>query len=176
MDNVECLSCSIFARHLLLNDSHGTRTLGYGIPPPASIGHFLLVELKNGVFQVNQNIENNVYPRHIHANSSCHYSQVLLSPSMDFYVHECLGPSIPYVEVRSLPANKLVKLVQTNTQLRNDTLSKALPLLIKLRVPLDVDNAIPWKRSKPDYVMVELYLPPGLKEDDNLIYPLIVWT
>ena len=115
------------------------------------------------------------HPNHYHANSSCRYSNAILSPSLEYYVHECLGPTIPYVEVRSLPTNKLVKLIQVNHQLQLDSLGKAFPRKIQLKVPLLVDNT-PWKRSKPDYVAVELHLPPGLKEDESTVYPLLVWT
>lgn len=94
---------------------------------------------------------------------------------MEYYVHECLGPSIPYVEVRSLPSNKLVKLIQINQHLRQISIDKAFPRKIQLKVPLLVDNT-PWKRSKPDYVAVELYLPPGLREEESTLYPLLVWT
>lgn len=111
----------------------------------------------------------------VHANSSCRYSNAYLSPSLEFYVHECLGPSVPYVEVRSLPTNRLVKLLQNNQQLRSDSIDKAFPHLMQLKVPLHGDNP-PGKRNKPEFVTVELYLPPGFKEDDNTIYPLLVWT
>lgn len=110
-----------------------------------------------------------------HANSSCRYSNAYLSPSLEFYVHECLGPLVPYVEVRSLPTNRLVKSLQHNQQLRSDSMDKAFPRLMQLKVPLHGDNP-PGKRNRPDFVTVELYLPPGLREDDNTIYPLLVWT
>lgn len=169
VDQVECLTCTISTRHLSDFIHHAAMPIATSptvqIPLPSE-----------SIFQAGANV-NNSHPRHFHVNSSCRYSNALLGPNFDFYVHECLGPFIPYVEVRSLPANKLVKLLQTNQQLRNDSVDKAFPRLLQLRIPLVADGAShPWKRNKPDYAIVQLYLPPGLKEEDNLIYPLILWT
>lgn len=119
--------------------------------------------------------ERQVPSRVVHPNSTCRYSNAYLSPSLEFYVHECRGPTVPYVEVRSLPTNRLVKLLQTNQQLRAESIDKAFPRLMQLRVPLHDDNP-PGKRNKPEFVTVELYLPPGFKEEENTIYPLLVWT
>ena len=55
-------------------------------------------------------------------------------------VHECLGPFIPYVELRSLPANKLVKVIQTNKKLEEDSMGKAFPRVLQFSVPLRQGN------------------------------------
>nr|CAH0102070.1 unnamed protein product [Daphnia galeata] len=164
-NTVECLTCSILARHLGETSSLSTASSTSGSSSSSKS------QSKNSI-QMNFTSS---HPNHYHANSSCRYSNAILSPSLEYYVHECLGPTIPYVEVRSLPTNKLVKLIQVNHQLQLDSLGKAFPRKIQLKVPLLVDNT-PWKRSKPDYVAVELYLPPGLKEDESTVYPLLVWT
>ena len=161
---VECLTCSVSAKHL--------HNISGGQVASAIPAAFMSSE---SMYSAGANLTSS-HPRHFHGNSSCRYSEAKLSPGLDYYVHECLGPSIPYAEVRSLPANKLVKLLQINHRLRAEAVGKAFPRMIQLRVPLMVDATATWKRTKTDYVTVELYLPPGLKEDDTLIYPLIIWT
>lgn len=165
-NTVECLTCSVAARHL--NEPFSSSN---SLSSPGSRSASSKSQFKHSIYS---NFSSS-HPHQYHANSSCHYSNAILSPSLEYYVHECLGPSIPYAEVRSLPANKLVKLLQVNQQLHEDSLDKAFPRKIQLKVPLLVDNT-PWKRSKPDYVAVELYLPPGLKEEESTVYPLLVWT
>lgn len=160
-NTVECLTCSVLAAHL--NDPAPT-----SMPPTGS-------RSTESKLLIRSNLSSSSHPNQYHSNSSCRYSNAVLSPTMEFYVHECLGPSIPYVEVRSLPSNKLVKLIQTNQQLREMALDKAFPRKFQLKVPLLVDHT-PWQRTKPDYVAVELYLPPGLREDESTLYPLLVWT
>ncbi len=162
-NTVECLTCFVLARHL-----HEALA---PVITTSSSGSSSKSESKNA----NRLNFTSSHPHQFHANSSCRYSNAILSPSLEYYVHECLGPAIPYVEVRSLPTNKLVKLLQTNQQLRQDSVDKAFPRKLQLKVPLLIDNT-PWKRSKPDYVAVELFLPPGLREDESTLYPLLVWT
>ena len=93
---------------------------------------------------------------------------------MNYYVHECLGPSIPYIQVRSLPNNTLVRNLHTNGELEANSREKIFPRRLKLRIALQ-ENA-PWKNGHPDKVDVELFLPPGLREDDTLTYPLVIQT
>ena len=153
-NEVECLSCTLPAR------------------PIEDVVH-----LKSMSHQSIYNREANLtssHPRFFHVNSTCHYSSAVLSPNLDYYVHECRGPSIPYVAVRSLDDNQLVRVLQLNDHLKEEAMHKAYPRVIKLRVPLLMDNT-PWSRSKPDYVSVELYLPPGLVEEETTVYPLIIW-
>lgn len=157
-NNIECLTCSIVARHLADYNAYVVSSSPESLRSSAHTGNMT-----------------SPHPNHFHSNSSCRYSNAVMSPSLEYYVHECLGPTIPYVEVRSLPNNKLVKLLLTNQQLRDRALEKAFPRMLQLRVPLLVDNT-PFKRSKPDYVAVELYLPPGLREDESTLYPLLIWT
>ena len=164
-NTVECLTCSVLARHLHEPVSPVITTSTSGSPTPPK------PESKKS----NRLNFTSSHPHQFHANSSCRYSNAILSPSLEYYVHECLGPSIPYVEVRSLPTNKLVKLLQVNQQLRQDSIDKAFPRKLQIKVPLLVDNT-PWKRTIPDYVAVELFLPPGLREDESTLYPLLVWT
>ncbi|XP_046645659.1 prolyl endopeptidase FAP-like isoform X1 [Daphnia pulicaria] len=164
-NTVECLTCSVQARHLAEQSSHSVTSSTSGSSSSSKS------QAKNST---PLNFTSS-HPNQYHSNSTCRYSNAILSPSLEYYVHECLGPTIPYVEVRSLPTNKLVKLIQVNRQLQLDSMDKAFPRKIQLKVPLLVDNT-PWKRSQPDYVAVELYLPPGLKEEESTVYPLLVWT
>ena len=113
------------------------------------------------------------HPQYFTRNISCQYSNAILSPNLAYYVHECLGPSIPYVAIRSLPANKLIRVIQRNDQLKDRAIEKAYPRIIKLQIPLAADNT-PWAKSNPDNVSVELHLPPGLMEEETAVYPLVV--
>jgi len=93
---------------------------------------------------------------------------------MDYYVLECLGPAIPYVQVRTLPGNKLVRNLHTNAELEANSRTKIFPRRLKLRIPLAA--TAPWNSRRPQQIDVELFLPPTLREEENLKYPLIILT
>ena len=52
-------------------------------------------------------------------------------------IHECLGKCLPYVELRSLPTNKLVKVLQSNQKLQEELFQKAFPRILQFSVPLN---------------------------------------
>lgn len=93
---------------------------------------------------------------------------------MDYYVLECLGPAIPYVQVRTLPGNLLVRNLHTNAELEANSRTKIFPRRLKFRIPLTTTT--PWNTRRPQQIDVELFLPPTLREDENLKYPLIILT
>ncbi len=113
------------------------------------------------------------HPYSFHANSTCRYSVAVLSPNLDYYIHECRGPSIPYAAVRSLEDNRLVAVLPLGDAVREAAIHKAFPRIMQTSVPVLMDNT-PFDRTRPDNVSVELYLPPGLCEEETTVYPLVV--
>ena len=163
-NTVECLTCAVTAIHLSDAESNNSGPVSTAPIQQQSVYH-------EGAYI------SNLQPRHFHSDTSCLYSTATMNPTMDYYVHQCLGPSIPYAQVRSLPDNKFITTLQSNERLDVDTSLKAFPRKLTLRIPLEsLDHSSSWQRDQSDVIDIELYLPPGLREDETTIYPLIVWT
>ncbi|KAG8180137.1 hypothetical protein JTE90_028724 [Oedothorax gibbosus] len=95
----------------------------------------------------------------------CLFFDVTFSPKSDFYVLECLGPGVPKSEIRSI-YNQTFDILDTNSDLQEKLEGTALPKIRTFQVPL--------KGGKKAHV--RLFLPPGVKEDEVLAYPLIVFA
>ena len=96
----------------------------------------------------------------------CEYLKAFVSPKADFYAMDCLGPGIPYSRVYSLPSNKpLSPILDANDDLRDSVSKRAMPKYKEFTVPLP-ESKIPAR--------VRLILPPGLREYEEFIFPLVV--
>ncbi|XP_059088901.1 dipeptidyl peptidase 4-like isoform X2 [Tigriopus californicus] len=108
---------------------------------------------------------NDSNPLELNANFSCDFTKVDLSPEKDFYVLNCLGPRVPFSAVISLPNNNPVILLDSNTELEEVLSNTALP------VSQDFEVALPGTNVP---AQVRLLLPPGLRENEEFIFPLLV--
>ncbi|XP_023224997.1 dipeptidyl peptidase 4-like isoform X1 [Centruroides sculpturatus] len=97
-------------------------------------------------------------------NDKCLYNNAIISPSTDYYVLECLGPGIPRIEIRTVQNNVLVDVLDVNADLQERMGQRAFPKIRTFKVP-----------TKGGYkAQVRLFLPPGLEDDEALLYPLVV--
>ncbi|XP_054710393.1 inactive dipeptidyl peptidase 10-like [Uloborus diversus] len=95
---------------------------------------------------------------------NCLYFNALFSHDAHYFVLECLGPNVPRVELRETLTNQLIEVLDTNSDLVEALDNRALPQIETFKVPL-----------KGGYeASVRLYLPPPLRENEIIKYPLIV--
>ncbi|GFU47836.1 inactive dipeptidyl peptidase 10 [Nephila pilipes] len=96
---------------------------------------------------------------------SCLFFNVIFSSDSKNYVLECLGPGVPKIEIRSI-YNQTFDVLDTNDELKELLEERTLPQIRTFQVPL-----------KGGYkAQVRLFLPPGVKEDEVLSYPLVVFA
>ncbi|XP_018495147.1 inactive dipeptidyl peptidase 10 [Galendromus occidentalis] len=96
--------------------------------------------------------------------SECTVLNAHFSPTADFYVRECLGPGIPTLALVATKNNTVVEIMDTNDRLRELVLSRAMPQVRNFQAPLtDSYNAA-----------VRLLLPPGLRDEEIIKYPMVV--
>lgn len=135
--------------------------------------------LNTGAITWTQLQVSDLHPEQLLANSTCRTSNMAAtSASLDYYVLECGGPQVPYVEVRSLPDNQLVRRLQDNGRLREERSRKAFPRTLYRHVSLprhSNGDAIMNDAVVEESVVVKIHLPPGLKEDGSSLYPLLIW-
>lgn len=95
--------------------------------------------------------------------NQCLYNQVQISTEATYYVHQCLGPDIPYSTLR-----------------RTDNLTFAEPWLNNRALQSTLENKwLPTVRTelinKTDYVLiVQMFIPPTYKKDSIVKYPLLI--
>ena len=95
---------------------------------------------------------------------------VIFAPSFQYYILECLGPDVPgtyLMEINFDNVNgSLIMVLDNNTEAVEFSASMAWPTIEKLLVPL------PGKEGK--MARARLYLPPELRKDETIEYPLVV--
>ncbi|GFU48812.1 venom dipeptidyl peptidase 4 [Nephila pilipes] len=95
---------------------------------------------------------------------NCLFYNALFSKDGHYFVLECLGPGIPRIEIRETLTNALVEVLDTNSDLEEALENRALPQIETFKVPL-----------KGGYkATVRLYLPPPLRENEIIKFPLIL--
>ena len=98
--------------------------------------------------------------------STCQYARASISTHFNYYVLDCLGPTVPYSLVFSLPDNKFTKVLDTNEELK-----EALELLAMPQTQF-VNYDILDEASAP--ARVKLLLPPGYREEEFYTFPLVL--
>ncbi|KAG8180229.1 hypothetical protein JTE90_016217 [Oedothorax gibbosus] len=94
----------------------------------------------------------------------CLYYSATFSRDAHYFVLECLGPGVPRIEIRETITNTLVVVLDTNSDLNESLAERALPQIETFKVPL-----------KGGYeANVRLYLPPPLRENEIIKFPLIL--
>lgn len=96
--------------------------------------------------------------------SPCLYNSVKFSPNKQFFVRECLGPSVPYVTLHTTPNGQLVYVLNNNTELRDRVSKLALPDMRTFFV----------ETTGGYFAPVRLYLPPGLREEEEFKFPMVL--
>lgn len=96
--------------------------------------------------------------------SPCLYNQVTFSPSNRYFVRECLGPGVPTVTLHKAPLGQLYFVLDNNTALKEEVDDMGFPLIRTFFVEVNDGYRAP----------VKLYLPPGLREEEEFKFPLVL--
>jgi len=96
--------------------------------------------------------------------SPCLYCKVTFSPNNQYFVRECLGPGVPTVTLHSAPLGRLLFVLDNNTALKEEVADVGLPVVRTFSVEVSGGYRAP----------VKLYLPPGLREEEEFKFPLIL--
>ncbi|XP_069158727.1 venom dipeptidyl peptidase 4 isoform X2 [Procambarus clarkii] len=120
---------------------------------------------------------------------ACLYNKAHLSPDYAFFVLECLGPEVPRTYLfstwnsqaghkpgtnrsrRSAAVNvgpRMIYVLDDYSELRERVEEMAMPQVQTFRVELE--------EEVPYTYHVQLFLPPGLREDEITTYPMVVQT
>lgn len=96
--------------------------------------------------------------------SPCLYTKATFSPNNQYFVRECLGPGVPTVTLHSAPLGRLLYVLDNNTALKEEVDDMGLPVVRTFPVEVSGGYRAP----------VKLYLPPGLREEEEFKFPLIL--
>ncbi|CAL4066477.1 unnamed protein product, partial [Meganyctiphanes norvegica] len=97
---------------------------------------------------------------------TCLYSKAQLSPDYTYFILECLGPEAPRIYLFSTWNNQLIYTLDDYSELRERIAKKAMPQIRTFKVELDEEYT----------AQVQLFLPPGLREEEITTYPMVVST
>ncbi|XP_055942974.1 inactive dipeptidyl peptidase 10-like isoform X1 [Argiope bruennichi] len=94
----------------------------------------------------------------------CKYHNAIFSPGAKYYILECLGPGVPWIDLRATDNNTRLDLLDSNDNVRCKIESTAMPQLRTFNVPIEGGyNA-----------NVRLLLPPGLRDEEMVKYPMVI--
>ncbi|KFB48929.1 AGAP000848-PA-like protein [Anopheles sinensis] len=96
--------------------------------------------------------------------NNCLYNRVAFNDDYTYFVQECLGPESPSTYLVEAGSERKVRVLNDGNELRDQLMQLAKPQIMTFSVQIKYDfNA-----------QVKLFLPPGVKEDDDLQLPLIL--
>ncbi|XP_046802103.1 venom dipeptidyl peptidase 4 isoform X1 [Lucilia cuprina] len=95
---------------------------------------------------------------------NCLYNKVYFSKDFSYYVQECLGPESPSVYLVDTQTNLKTIVLNAGDSLRHRLLQFALPQIRTFNVEI----------RHGFHAQVKLYLPPGMKEDEEVAFPMIL--
>ncbi|XP_035211112.1 venom dipeptidyl peptidase 4-like [Stegodyphus dumicola] len=94
----------------------------------------------------------------------CTYHNAIFSPGSKYYILECLGPGVPWIDLRTTDGHTRLALMDSNDNVRNSIETTAMPQLRTFNVPIEGGyNA-----------NVRLLLPPGLRDEEMVKYPMVI--
>lgn len=108
-------------------------------------------------------------------NEPCGYNYAYINQApttalsnIKYFVHECLGPSIPVIRMRLLKDDKLKSQYILNT-------NKIIEDLVKTKqMPIEKYIAIKTNQQVPYDVHIKLYLPNEIEDEKDKRYPLLI--
>ncbi|XP_055547430.1 inactive dipeptidyl peptidase 10 [Wyeomyia smithii] len=96
--------------------------------------------------------------------NNCLYNKIYFNLDYTYYVQECLGPESPSLYIVDANTGRIIFILNDGNQLRRRLSQLAKPQIMTFSVLIKYDfNA-----------QVKLFLPPGIKEDDDILLPLIL--
>ncbi|XP_055300949.1 inactive dipeptidyl peptidase 10 isoform X4 [Sitodiplosis mosellana] len=96
--------------------------------------------------------------------NNCLYNKVYFSRNFSYYVQECLGPETPSTYLVETATNTKIALLNGGDVLRKRVAQLATPQLRTFSVEI----------RHGFMAQVRLFLPPGMKEDEEIAFPLIL--
>lgn len=96
--------------------------------------------------------------------NNCQYNKVHFSKNYSYYVQECLGPEAPSIYLVETRTNTKISLLNGGDVLRKRMSQLASPQIRTFSV--EIRNGF--------LAQVRLFLPPGIKEEEDLAFPLIL--
>lgn len=104
------------------------------------------------------NVEFNEIP------NNCLFNRVRFSPDVAYYVQECLGPDAPSVYLVETQSATKIAVLNNGDQLRNILAGVATPQFRSFAVEI----------SNGYHAHVRLMLPPGMREEEEMAFPMIL--
>ncbi|XP_055588081.1 inactive dipeptidyl peptidase 10 isoform X2 [Uranotaenia lowii] len=100
----------------------------------------------------------------MHIPNNCLFNKIYFNVDYTHYVQECLGPESPSLYLVEALNNKKIFVLDDGNRLRAQLAELAKPQIMTFSVEIKYDfNA-----------QVKIFLPPGIKEDDDMLLPLIL--
>lgn len=96
--------------------------------------------------------------------NNCLYNRVHLSPDYAYYVQECLGPEVPSVYLVETRTRQKVAVLHAGDLLRQRVATVARPQIQVFQVEI----------RHGFHAQVRLMLPPGMRVDEDVAFPLIL--
>lgn len=96
--------------------------------------------------------------------NNCLYNKIHFSRDFSYYVQECLGPATPSIYLVETNSMMKIKVLHSGDLLRSRLAQLAIPQI--RTVSVEIKDGF--------HAQVRLFLPPGMKEDEEVAFPLII--
>lgn len=96
--------------------------------------------------------------------NNCLYNKIHFSKNFSYYVQECLGPEVPSIYLVETSTNTKIALLNGGDTLRKRIMQLAIPQVRTFSVEI----------RHGFLAQVRLFLPPGMKEDEDIAFPLVL--
>ncbi|XP_062536319.1 dipeptidyl peptidase 4 isoform X2 [Armigeres subalbatus] len=96
--------------------------------------------------------------------NNCMYNRIYFSADYAYFVQECLGPESPSSYIVDVASEYMIYVLDDGSHLRNILYELAKPQIMTFSVQIKYNF----------HAQVRVYLPPGIKEDDDVLLPLIL--
>ncbi|KAG4079916.1 hypothetical protein HA402_006228 [Bradysia odoriphaga] len=99
-----------------------------------------------------------------HVPNNCLFNRCYFSKDYSYYVQECLGPETPSIYLVETSTMTKIVVLHSGDSLRNRLSQLAIPQIRTVSVEIRYGF----------HAKVRLFLPPGMKEEEEVAFPLIV--
>lgn len=96
--------------------------------------------------------------------NNCLYNKIHFSKDFTYYVQECLGPETPSVYLVETSTMTKIMVLHNGDLLRSRLAQLAIPQI--RTVSVEIKDGF--------HAQVRLFLPPGMKEEEEVAFPLII--
>jgi len=96
------------------------------------------------------------------------YAHISHGPRPKYFVHECLGPTIPITRLRLLQDDKLVSQCELGRNYQIESLVKSKQMPIEKFIAIKTNQQVPYD------VHIKLYLPNEIEDEKDKRFPLLI--